>query len=37
MDYFKRAVKSLFHAASFDLHRVNPGGNPSFQLFKALN
>lgn len=37
MGYFKRAVKSLVHAAGFDLHRLSPSSNPSFQLLKALN
>ena len=37
MGYFKRAVKSLVHAAGFDLHRLSPNTSPSFQLLKALN
>ena len=37
MSYSKRIVKSLVHAAGFDLHRLTPSSNSSFQLLTALN
>jgi FkbM family methyltransferase len=34
---FKKIVKQVIHSVGFDLHRLNPGANHSFQLLKALN
>ena len=34
---FKKYIKSAIHFAGFDLHRLNPSSNPSFQLKKALD
>lgn len=37
MSYLKKLVKGLVHKAGFDLLRLNPYSNSSFQLLKALN
>lgn len=37
MSYHKKIIKSLIHAAGFDLRYLNPSSNPAFQLLKALD
>lgn len=37
MPYFKTNIKRLINLTGFDLHRLTPASNPSFQLLKALN
>ena len=34
---FKRLVKSVIHSTGFDLHRLSPDSNSSFQLLKGLD
>lgn len=33
----KKLIKHLIHRMGFDLHRLNPGSNPAYQLLKGLN
>ncbi|MGB4268684.1 MAG: FkbM family methyltransferase [Spirochaetota bacterium] len=37
MYYFKTFIKSVIRSLGFDLHRLNPASNPSYQLLMALN
>ena len=37
MMYFKTNIKRLINFTGFDLHRLSPTSNPTFQLLKALN
>ena len=37
MSHSKQFIKSLIHAAGFDLRYLNPSSNPAFQLLKALD
>lgn len=37
MNLLKTLIKNAVHKIGFDLHRLTPSSNPSFQLLKALN
>jgi FkbM family methyltransferase len=37
MRYLKKYVKKLVHKFGFELHRLTPSSNPSFQLLKGLD
>ena len=37
MNLLKALIKNAVHKIGFDLHRLSPASNPTFQLLKALN